>query len=71
MGACAPVRGVGHFGRLSRRWEQRTASVRGALGLGELQLADISDLRVLADLRKELPHFKIRHAVTIQQESLR
>lgn len=36
-----------------------------------LQLADISDLRVLADLRKELPRYKIRHAITIMQESLR
>lgn len=36
-----------------------------------LQLADVADLRVLSDLRKELPHFKIRHAITIQQESLR
>jgi hypothetical protein len=26
---------------------------------------------VLNDLRKELPHFKIRHAITIQQDSLR
>lgn len=36
-----------------------------------LQLADVHDLRVLTDLRKELPHYKIRHAITIQQESLR
>jgi hypothetical protein len=36
-----------------------------------LQLADVLDLRVLTDLRKELPHFKIRHAITILQESLR
>ncbi|OFB42558.1 hypothetical protein BA059_04920 [Mycolicibacterium sp. (ex Dasyatis americana)] len=36
-----------------------------------LQLADVRDVRVLADLRNELPHYKVRHIITIQQESLR
>lgn len=33
-----------------------------------LQLADIGDLRVLADHRKQLPQYTIRHAITILAE---
>jgi hypothetical protein len=36
-----------------------------------LQLADVHDLRVLADQRGQLPHYKVRHAITILQEGLR
>jgi hypothetical protein len=36
-----------------------------------LQLADVLDVRVLADQRGQLPHYKVRHTITILQEALR
>jgi hypothetical protein len=36
-----------------------------------LQLADARDLRILADQRNQLPHYKTRHTITIMQEALR
>ncbi len=36
-----------------------------------LQLADVLDIRVLADQRGQLPHYKVRHTITLLREGLR
>ena len=51
---------------------------RWALNLAErvpatllVQLADVVDIRVLADQRRQLPTYAVRHAVTVMAEALR
>jgi DNA-binding PucR family transcriptional regulator len=36
-----------------------------------LQLADVLDVRVLSDQRGQLPHYKVRHTITLLQEGPR